>query len=66
MIVRGNEPMLVQGITGRQGTFWTMRMQEYGSRIVAGVNPKKAGDTHCGVPVYASAREAATDGAIDV
>lgn len=70
MIVRGQERMLVQGITGRQGTFWTERMQAYGSRIVAGVNPKKAGETHCGVPVYASAREAAADmagaGAIDV
>ena len=66
MIVRGSERMLVQGITGRQGTFWTTRMQEYGSRIVAGVNPKKAGETHCDVPVYASAREAAADGAIDV
>ncbi|TFH42276.1 MAG: succinyl-CoA synthetase subunit alpha [Lysobacterales bacterium] len=66
MIVRGHERMLVQGITGRQGTFWTERMQEYGSRIVAGVNPKRAGDTHCGVPVYASAREVAEDGVIDV
>ncbi len=66
MIVRGSERMLVQGITGRQGTFWTERMQEYGSRIVAGVNPNKAGDTHCGVPVYASAREAAKHDAIDV
>ncbi len=66
MIVHGNERMLVQGITGRQGTFWTERMQEYGSRIVAGVNPKRAGDTHCSVPVFASAREAAKEDAIDV
>ena len=66
MIVRGSDTMLVQGITGRQGTFWSERMQEYGSRIVAGVNPKRAGDTHCGVPVYASAREAAADHGIDV
>ena len=41
-------------------------MAEYGSRIVAGVNPKRAGDTHCGVPVFASAREAARDEPIDV
>lgn len=70
MIVRGQESMLVQGITGRQGAFWTERMREYGSRIVAGVNPNKAGETHCGVPVYASAGDAAAamagDGAIDV
>jgi len=66
VIVRGNERVLVQGITGRQGTFWSERMQECGTRIVAGVNPRKAGETHCGVPVYASAAEAAKDDAIDV
>lgn len=58
MILRGRDRILVQGITGRQGTFWTERMQAYGSRVVAGVNPKRAGESHCGVPVLASAREA--------
>ena len=58
MIVRKHERVLVQGITGKQGTFWTERMQEYGTNIVAGVNPKKAGTTHCGVPVLTDAREA--------
>jgi succinyl-CoA synthetase alpha subunit len=58
MIVGGDERVLVQGITGRQGTFWTERMAEYGTRIVGGVNPKKAGTTHCGVPVFASAKDA--------
>ena len=66
MIVRGDQRVLVQGITGRQGTFWTGRMQEYGTRIVAGVNPKKAGTEHCGVPVYASAREAMHGAGFDV
>jgi succinyl-CoA synthetase alpha subunit len=59
MIVRGTETVLVQGITGRQGSFWTERMQAYGTRIVGGVNPKKAGIEHCGVPVHGSAVEAA-------
>ena len=58
MIVRGADRVLVQGITGKQGTYWTERMQAYGTRVVAGVNPKKAGTEHCGVPVYASAGEA--------
>jgi len=57
MIIRKNDRVLVQGITGKQGTFWTQRMQEYGTNVVAGVNPKKAGTTHCGVPVLASAVE---------
>ncbi|MCH7956073.1 MAG: CoA-binding protein [Proteobacteria bacterium] len=66
MIVRGEDKVLVQGITGKQGTFWTERMLEYGTRVVGGVNPKKAGITHCTVPVYASAGEAMADGGFDV
>lgn len=66
MIVRGQERVLVQGITGKQGTFWTDRMREYGTRIVGGVNPKKAGSGHCGVPVFASAKEAMQDGGFEV
>jgi succinyl-CoA synthetase alpha subunit len=58
MIVRGSKRVLVQGITGRQASFWTERMQAYGTRVIGGVNPKKAGTTHCNVPVYGSAREA--------
>ncbi len=58
-IVRREHRVLIQGITGKQGTFWTRLMQEYGTNIVGGVNPKKAGTEHCGVPVYASAMEAA-------
>jgi len=62
MIIRGNERLLVQGITGRQGSFWTERMQEYGTTVVGGVNPKKAGTECCGVPVFASAVDAAKNG----
>ena len=66
MIVAGAERVLVQGITGRQGTYWSERMQAYGTRIVAGVNPKKAGTRHCGVPVYASAGEAMRETGFDL
>ncbi len=58
MIVRGTETVLVQGITGRQASFWTERMQAYGTKVVGGVNPRKAGIEHRGVPVYGSAAEA--------
>ena len=66
MILRKQDRVLVQGITGKQGTFWTARMQEYGTNIVAGVNPRKAGTPHLGVPVYASARDAADHCGFDV
>ncbi len=64
-IVRREHRVIVQGITGKQGTFWTERMQEYGTNIIGGVNPKKAGTEHCGVPVYGSAVDAAADGGVD-
>jgi len=61
MIVRAADRVLVQGITGKQGSFWSERMREAGTRIVAGVNPRKAGTEHLGVPVFASACEAAAE-----
>ncbi len=59
MIVRAGDRVVVQGMTGRQGSFWTEKMLAYGTRIVGGVNPKRAGDVHGGVPVFASVRDAA-------
>jgi succinyl-CoA synthetase alpha subunit len=58
MIVRGNETVLVQGITGTQASFWSERMMEYGTKVVGGVNPRKAGTEHLGLPVWGSAKEA--------
>lgn len=66
MIYRRGQKVLVQGITGKQGTFWTEKMKEMGTDVVAGVNPKRAGETHIGVPVYKSAVEAAKHTPIDV
>ncbi|MEM1199518.1 MAG: CoA-binding protein [Pseudomonadota bacterium] len=65
MIVRGNETVIVQGITGRQGTFWAERMAEYGTKIIGGVNPKKAGTEHIGRPVWGSAADAASETQVD-
>ncbi|MDA7947957.1 MAG: CoA-binding protein [Hyphomicrobiaceae bacterium] len=61
MIVRGSETVLVHGITGTQATFWSDKMKEYGTKVVGGLNPKKAGTEHLGLPVWASARDAVSD-----
>ncbi len=66
MILRKQHRILVQGITGKQGTFWTREMQKYGAAVIGGVNPAKAGTTHLDVPVYASARAAADEQPFDV
>jgi succinyl-CoA synthetase alpha subunit len=65
MILRGSDRVLVQGITGKQGTFWSQRMRDYGTNIVGGVNPKRAGEQHLGLPVWATAREAVRETSID-
>ena len=50
--------VVVQGITGSEGTFHTQKMQEYGTKVVAGVTPGKGGQVHLGVPVYNTVAEA--------
>jgi len=58
MIVRKKDRVVVLGITGKQGTFWTEKMIGYGTNVVAGINPKRAGETHAGVPIFASPADA--------
>ncbi len=53
-----NTPILVQGITGREGKLHTELMQAYGANIVAGVTPFKGGQEVLGVPVYSSVAKA--------
>ena len=50
--------LMVQGITGRDGSFHTKSMIDYGTKVVAGVSPLRAGTEVHGVPVFATAREA--------
>jgi succinyl-CoA synthetase alpha subunit len=44
--------LLVQGLTGREGTFHALACREYGTNVVAGVTPGKGGTTHEGIPVF--------------
>ncbi|MEO0010171.1 MAG: succinate--CoA ligase subunit alpha [candidate division WOR-3 bacterium] len=58
ILIDRNTRLLVQGITGRDGAFHTKMMKEYGTRVVAGVTPGKAGQEVEGVPVYDSVEQA--------
>lgn len=57
--------VLVQGITGSEGTFHTRHMVAYGTQVVAGVTPGKGGQEVDGIPVYDSVREALDEHEID-
>lgn len=57
--------ILVQGVTGKEGSFWTKNMKEMGSAVVAGVTPGKEGRRVEGVPVYHSVRNAVREHRVD-
>ncbi|HIC51967.1 MAG TPA: succinate--CoA ligase subunit alpha, partial [Candidatus Marinimicrobia bacterium] len=58
ILVNSNTRLLVQGITGKEGTFHTEQMLEYGTPVVAGVTPGKGGQVHLGIPVFNTVEEA--------
>ena len=57
--------VIVQGITGSQGKFHTLNMVTYGTNVVAGTSPTKAGTSLEGMPVYASIKDIQQDFAVD-
>ena len=58
VLVDKNTRLVVQGITGKEGTFHTKQMVEYGTNIVGGVTPGKGGTTHEGIPVFNTVADA--------
>src|SRR3954464_15044549 len=52
VLVNSETRVLVQGITGKEGSFQTRRCIEYGTKVVAGVTPGRGGETAEGVPVF--------------
>lgn len=58
ILVSENTKLLVQGITGGEGSFHAQRCMEYGTEVVAGVTPGKGGTQHLGVPVFDSVEKA--------
>ncbi len=62
----GNSKVVYQGLTGSQGRFYGLRNRDYGTNVVAGTNPKKAGSDVDGIPIYASVGEAVEETGADV
>src|SRR3990172_1655189 len=58
ILVGSHTRLLVQGITGREGSFQTQRCIEYGTNVVAGVTPGRGGETALGVPVFDTVAQA--------
>jgi len=58
VLVNRDTKLIVQGITGREGSFHTRQMLAYGTRVVGGVTPGKGGETAEGLPVFNTVREA--------
>ncbi len=61
ILVDGNTKVICQGFTGNQGTFHSEQAIAYGTRMVGGVTPGKGGQSHLGLPVFDTVRDAVRD-----
>src|SRR4029453_19307586 len=58
VLIDKNTRLIVQGITGREGTFHAKQAAAYGTQVVGGVTPGKGGTTHDGWPVFNTVADA--------
>lgn len=65
VLVNKNSKIIVQGFTGKEGTFHAEQMIAYGSPVIGGVTPGKGGQTHLNLPVYNTVADAVKQGGAD-
>ncbi len=66
VLVDKNTRLIVQGLTGKEGTFHALQMRDYGTNIVGGVTPGKGGTTHEGFPVFNTVADTVTSAGANV
>lgn len=66
ILLNKNSRIIIQGFTGSEGTFHSLQMIEYGSKVVGGVTPGKGGQVHLNLPVFNTVREAVQETGADV
>ena len=65
ILVEASTRVVIQGLTGREGTFHARQMIEYGTAVLAGVTPGKGGTRHLGLPVFDTVAEAVRNEGVD-
>ena len=65
VLVNKNSRIIVQGFTGKEGTFHAEQMIAYGTNVVGGVTPGKGGQTHLGLPVFNTVEDAVRQAGAD-
>jgi succinyl-CoA synthetase alpha subunit len=66
ILVDGSTKVICQGFTGRQGSFHSEQCIEYGTNMVGGVTPGRGGETHLGLPVFDTVRDAVRETGAEV